>query len=135
MTKCNHATVYDEARRQTVCLSCGKRVNAEAYYSKNCAVVEETADGASVGRCWHYVGDSNVCPRHGDVSAVQARYQAGAGLTPEREHVREDPPARVEPEAEPWRVISEQTAARLIIDIMLVAAVIWVISRLFGVEL
>ena len=56
-----------------------------AYAPKNCAVRQFTADGVSVGRCWCYVGDSDVCPVHGDVSAVQKRYREDGKLTDERE--------------------------------------------------
>ena len=44
------------------------------WMPNNCAVLEETADGRSVGRCFFYVGDKGVCPRHGDVSKVRTRY-------------------------------------------------------------
>lgn len=50
----------------------------------NCAVREFTADGVSVGRCWHYVGLERTCPRHGDVSVVQDHYAATGELTDER---------------------------------------------------
>ena len=48
-----------------------------------CAVNEETAEGISVGRCWFYVGVEDVCPRHGNVSAVMRYYRATGRLTPE----------------------------------------------------
>jgi hypothetical protein len=48
-----------------------------------CAVRERTADGASVGRCWFHVVDGK-CPRHGDVTRVQANYLATGRLTDER---------------------------------------------------
>lgn len=52
----------------------------------NCAVRQHTADGHSVGRCWHWLGDGayQVCPLHGDVSEVQARYVADGTLTDDR---------------------------------------------------
>ena len=43
-------------------------------FDKNCAVLEYTADGEFVGRCWFYVGDDFICPRHGDVQKVQKHY-------------------------------------------------------------
>ena len=43
-------------------------------FSKNCAVLECTADGISVGRCWFYVGDNYICERHGDVRKIQEIY-------------------------------------------------------------
>jgi hypothetical protein len=47
-----------------------------------CAVRERTADGVSVGRCYFRTEDG-VCPRHGDVSAVQAEYARTGRLTDE----------------------------------------------------
>ena len=35
----------------------------------NCPILEQTADGVNVGRCWFYLPDGKTCPRHGDVSA------------------------------------------------------------------
>jgi hypothetical protein len=54
-------------------------INPEA-----CAVRERTADGDSVGRCWFHV-ENGRCPRHGDVTAVQANYRATGRLTDESE--------------------------------------------------
>lgn len=48
---------------------------------KCCAVREHTADGVNVGRCWHFVGDKCVCPRHGDVAAVMKLYRETGKLT------------------------------------------------------
>jgi hypothetical protein len=48
-----------------------------------CAVRERTADGDNVGRCYfHTVG--GMCPRHGDVAAVQRHYVETGRLTDER---------------------------------------------------
>lgn len=49
----------------------------------NCAIRVRTADGVSVGRCWHHVKDGQ-CPRHGDVRAVQDHYARTGELTDER---------------------------------------------------
>lgn len=49
----------------------------------SCAIRERTADGVSVGRCWHHVKDG-WCPRHGDVKAVQDHYARTGELTDER---------------------------------------------------
>jgi len=49
--------------------------------SSLCAVLERTADGIPVGRCWFFVGDRYVCPRHGDVSEIQKHYQETGELT------------------------------------------------------
>lgn len=50
-------------------------------FDKNCAIMERTADGRAAGRCWFYVGDSLVCPRHGDVEFVQKHYTDTGFLT------------------------------------------------------
>ncbi|KKN19816.1 hypothetical protein LCGC14_0942000 [marine sediment metagenome] len=53
-------------------------------FDKNCAVMERTADGQALGRCWFYVGDRNVCPRHGDVQKVQEHFVETGHLTDRR---------------------------------------------------
>ena len=55
-------------------------------FGKNCAVNEQTADGVVVGRCWHHVGDEDVCLRHGNVKEVMKRYRETGKLTLERNH-------------------------------------------------
>jgi len=40
----------------------------------NCAVLEKTADGQAVGRCWIHLLAGKYCSRHGDVSAIQQLY-------------------------------------------------------------
>jgi hypothetical protein len=55
---------------------------------KNCAIREHTADGVSVGRCWHFVGDTGQCPRHGDVRAVQDNYIMTGKLTDDEAGLR-----------------------------------------------
>lgn len=55
-----------------------KPINLDA-----CAIRQFTADGVSVGRCWHQVKDGK-CPSHGDVSVVQAHYARTGQLTNER---------------------------------------------------
>ena len=47
-----------------------------------CAVRERTADGVNVGRCWFHV-EAGQCPRHGDVTKVQAEYASTGCLTDE----------------------------------------------------
>lgn len=42
-------------------------------FPRNCPVIERTADGQWVGRCWHYLDDGKTCPRHGDVSEAVER--------------------------------------------------------------
>lgn len=51
---------------------------------QSCAVRERTADGVSVGRCFHH-SPGGICPRHGDVSAVQRRFAETGKLTDERD--------------------------------------------------
>jgi hypothetical protein len=51
-------------------------------FQNNCAILEKTADGVPVGRCWHYLTDGQ-CPRHGDVAAVQKLYVETGQLTAE----------------------------------------------------
>lgn len=65
-------------RRQA---TCAERLASPANVSA-CAVRERTADGVSVGRCWFHVVDGK-CPRHGDVSEVQAEYARTGRLTDE----------------------------------------------------
>jgi len=36
----------------------------------NCAVIERTADGFSLGACTHYLTDGVTCPRHGAVKVL-----------------------------------------------------------------
>ena len=52
-------------------------------FDKNCAVMERTADGQALGRCWFHVGAHNVCPRHGDVREAQEHYAETGKLTDE----------------------------------------------------
>lgn len=50
---------------------------------RNCPILERTADGDVVGRCWFYIGGLQKCPRHGDVSAACAHFARTGKLTPE----------------------------------------------------
>ena len=49
----------------------------------NCPVLEKTADGIPVGRCWYYLTDGLTCPRHGDVSKAVEEYKKTGRLTEE----------------------------------------------------
>ena len=40
----------------------------------NCPIRERTADGVSVGRCMHYLGEKRMCPIHGDVSVQREHF-------------------------------------------------------------
>ena len=53
----------------------------------NCPILELTADGVQVGRCYYFC-PGNVCPRHGDVRRELKRYLETALLTREddRDH-------------------------------------------------
>lgn len=41
--------------------------SSAAMNPNNCAVIERTADGESVGPCMFYLKDGATCPRHGVV--------------------------------------------------------------------
>lgn len=58
-----------------------------AFMPDNCAIRERTGDGRSVGRCWFHVKDGK-CPRHGDVTAVQAHFAETGKLTDENDFPR-----------------------------------------------
>jgi hypothetical protein len=49
----------------------------------NCPIRQHTADGVSVGRCWHFVGHAPPyrCPVHGDVGGPVALFVAEKKLT------------------------------------------------------
>lgn len=40
----------------------------------NCPINEQTGDGRTCGRCWHYLPDGKTCPRHGDVEDEVRRH-------------------------------------------------------------
>lgn len=61
----------------------GRFASLSRMGSASCAIREFTADGVSVGRCWHHVKDGQ-CPRHGDVRAVQDHYARTGQLTDDR---------------------------------------------------
>lgn len=52
------------------------RTNPSPIAPNNCPIRERTADGKSVGRCWHFVGrdGDRLCERHGDVTAQVAAF-------------------------------------------------------------
>ena len=64
-------------------LAMTKTIRKPPSDTDNCAVRQFTADGRSVGRCWHYVRDGK-CPVHDDVRAVQDHYARTGELTDER---------------------------------------------------
>ena len=55
-------------------------------FLNNCAIRQRTADGVSVGRCWHWLKDG-ICPLHGDVSIAMSRYKLHGTLMDERDLV------------------------------------------------
>ena len=48
--------------------------NEKGTCRNNCAVRERTADGVSVGRCWHSLDEDRCCPIHGCVRSQMAEY-------------------------------------------------------------
>lgn len=58
-------------------------------FENNCPIRERTADGVSVGRCWHYC-PKGVCPRHGDVSNELQIYQTTKRLSEDPKNTREE---------------------------------------------
>lgn len=52
-------------------------------FQKNCPIVQVTADGVPVGRCWHYCQDGKTCPVHGDVTEAFRTYRETGRLTRE----------------------------------------------------
>ena len=46
---------------------------------KNCPILEQTADGDCVGRCWFHLPDGKTCPRHGNVSVEVAIFNENDG--------------------------------------------------------
>ena len=43
-----------------------------AIMPNNCAVIERTANGVSVGVCTFYLENGTTCPRHGKVKATRS---------------------------------------------------------------
>lgn len=60
------------SRAYGVCGACGP-VSRESS-RMHCAVRERTGDGVSVGRCYHFVGVTYQCHRHGDVREIQEHW-------------------------------------------------------------
>ncbi len=50
------------------------------FMPDNCPVNQRTGDGASVGRCWHFIGKAGVCELHGDVSKLPEGSELHPGL-------------------------------------------------------
>jgi hypothetical protein len=65
--------------------SCEKSVMIIPIAPHSCPIRERTADGVSVGRCWHHC-PKDVCPRHGDVHSALQRYRETGELTDIRDH-------------------------------------------------
>lgn len=51
----------------------------------HCPILEQTADGVCVGRCWFNL-DGHICPRHGDVQKAVDKFERGDGLMLESDH-------------------------------------------------
>jgi hypothetical protein len=43
----------------------------QKWMPHNCPVIEQTADGVSVGTCTFYMPDGKTCPRHGDITQYE----------------------------------------------------------------
>jgi len=54
-------------------------------FPNNCPILERTSDGKSAGRCWYYLSDQHICPRHGDVSEERNIYIDTGHLTDEND--------------------------------------------------
>jgi len=55
-------------------------------FPNNCPILEQTADGYCVGRCWFNLKDGKFCPRHGDVSKAVDHYVETGKVTLEEKH-------------------------------------------------
>ena len=62
-----------------------KNQATQAAMENNCPILERTGDGTVVGRCWYYLENQCLCPRHGDVSKERQYYIETGKLTDERE--------------------------------------------------
>lgn len=54
-----------------------RNVTLSGIFVRNCAVLERTGDGVSVGRCWFHTDEKDgtvTCPRHGDVTKIQEHF-------------------------------------------------------------
>lgn len=53
------------------------------WMPNSCPVIERTADGVRVGRCWFHLRDGKTCRRHGDIDKLPDNYRDGEprGLT------------------------------------------------------
>ena len=47
----------------------------------NCPIIEQTAGGATCGRCCFYLPDGETCPRHGDVGEEVQLFAEAKRLT------------------------------------------------------
>lgn len=52
-----------------------------AEKATTCPILEQTADGKTVGRCSYNLPDGHTCPRHGDVTVEVERYATTSNLT------------------------------------------------------
>lgn len=50
-------------------------------FINNCPINEMTGDGYVVGRCWFYLPDGKICPRHGNVEKEVEYYKKTGKLT------------------------------------------------------
>lgn len=84
--KCYEAGSDEQANEPTrLCRVCSKAASAIVAESANCPVMEQTADGDVVGRCWFHLPDGATCPRHGDVSVEVQRFKETGRCTLEND--------------------------------------------------
>lgn len=55
--------------------------NIGGIFNNNCPINEQDGDGRICGRCWFYLQDGKICPRHGDVSEAVEIYKKTGKLT------------------------------------------------------
>lgn len=63
-----------------------KYTGPASHPTNNCPIRQHTADGVSVGRCWHFLGrgDTKICRIHGDVTEAVKTYANTGRLTNDR---------------------------------------------------
>lgn len=77
----------------------------------NCPINEQTADGATVGRCCFHLADGHTCPRHGDVGPEVTQFEEGGRLVLENDMRRRQGRPLLGAKSELVRLIDEQISA------------------------
>lgn len=83
---------------------------------ENCPILEQTADGDNVGRCYFYLKDGKTCPRHGDVESAIDKYVKTGKLTLERAHKLSK---MLPPQSQDQSATRHQSAHNLLVSYML----------------